>query len=41
MGQYAKGCYTSLIICAALVVFSYISGFLTVNFSVLRDLVGL
>ncbi|MBA2851176.1 hypothetical protein HNP86_001307 [Methanococcus maripaludis] len=41
MGQFARGCYTILILCTALVVFAYITGFLSVNVSALTNLMGL
>ncbi|WP_459202059.1 hypothetical protein [Methanococcus sp. CF] len=41
MKQFTKGFYTVLILCAALAVFGYITGFLSVNLGALTNLIGL
>jgi hypothetical protein len=41
MNKFVKGCYTGLAIGLGTAFILNITGFLTINFSVIRDLVGL
>ncbi|MBA2864900.1 hypothetical protein [Methanococcus maripaludis] len=41
MNKFAKGCWTGLMLGIAAGIILNVTGFLTINFSVIRDLVGL